>query len=82
LAPRGRLPAAPAERGRAGDNIDLGLPPGAHGELITISGAGHQWPGSRPRTAAEKRLGLDPSSTALDATDVIWTFLERHPASA
>lgn len=48
-------------------------------ELVTIAGAGHQWPGSPQRPAVEKLLGLDPPSTALDATDVIWRFFASHP---
>jgi polyhydroxybutyrate depolymerase len=49
-------------------------------ELVTIAGAGHQWPGGAPRTAAEKLLGLDPPSTALNATDTFWSFFAAHPA--
>jgi polyhydroxybutyrate depolymerase len=49
-------------------------------ELITIAGAGHQWPGAEasPR-AAQRGLDLDPPSTALDATQTIWQFFETHP---
>jgi polyhydroxybutyrate depolymerase len=53
-------------------------PSGRSVELITIAGAGHQWPGSPSRPAVEKLLGLDPPSTALDATDVIWRFFADH----
>jgi polyhydroxybutyrate depolymerase len=57
--------------------------PGGRGvELITISGAGHQWPGQPgPGSAAARALGLDPPSTALDATDTIWQFFNAHPAT-
>ncbi|WP_067894551.1 alpha/beta hydrolase family esterase [Nocardia vaccinii] len=48
-------------------------------ELITIDGAGHQWPGGQPNTPAENLLRLDPPSTALDATAVIWQFFATHP---
>jgi polyhydroxybutyrate depolymerase len=54
-------------------------PAGRSVELITIAGAGHQWPGSRPNTAIEHALGLDPPSTALDATATIWSFFAAHP---
>jgi polyhydroxybutyrate depolymerase len=54
-------------------------PAGRAVELITIDGAGHQWPGSPQRPAIEKLLGLDPPSTALDATQVIWQFFAAHP---
>jgi polyhydroxybutyrate depolymerase len=49
--------------------------------LITIEGAGHQWPGANPaRGLFAMLLRLDPPSTALDATDVLWTFFARHSA--
>jgi polyhydroxybutyrate depolymerase len=47
-------------------------PDGRAVQLITVAGAGHQWPGANG--------GADPPSTALDATTTIWTFLEAHPA--
>jgi polyhydroxybutyrate depolymerase len=53
-------------------------PGGRAVELVTIDGAGHQWPGSAPR-ALGGVLGLDPPSTALDATAVIWGFFSAHP---
>ena len=45
-------------------------------ELITISGAGHQWPGAKQRVV----LAGDPPSTALNATQTIWAFFAAHPA--
>jgi polyhydroxybutyrate depolymerase len=48
-------------------------------ELITIAGAGHQWPGSTPNLLAQRLLHTDPPSTALDATPVIWQFFAAHP---
>jgi polyhydroxybutyrate depolymerase len=43
-------------------------------ELVTIDGAGHQWPASiAPRASA------DPPSRALDATQAIWDFFASHP---
>ncbi|NUP51191.1 MAG: polyhydroxybutyrate depolymerase [Catenulispora sp.] len=48
-------------------------------ELITIAGAGHQWPGSPQRPGVEAVLGTDPPSTALNATDVLWQFFAAHP---
>ena len=50
-------------------------------ELTTIAGAGHQWPGAVPppqRAAAVLRL--DPPSTALDATALIWSFFDTKRA--
>jgi polyhydroxybutyrate depolymerase len=50
-------------------------------DLITVAGAGHQWPGSAPKSALEEGLGLDRPSVALDATETIWSFLAAHSAS-
>lgn len=54
-------------------------------ELRTITGAGHQWPGSRPLTQAEAFVAARitgrlpaPSSTAMDATAVLWAFFSSH----
>jgi polyhydroxybutyrate depolymerase len=49
--------------------------------LITVAGAGHQWPGST-RTKGERLLRLDEPSTALDATAAIWSFFSQHRATA
>lgn len=46
-------------------------------ELISVAGAGHQWPGGEPSPLAEKIAGIPAPSTALDATDTIWQFLSR-----
>jgi polyhydroxybutyrate depolymerase len=47
--------------------------------LVTVADAGHQWPGANPqRGFFAMLLRLDPPSTALDATDVLWTFFARH----
>ena len=55
-------------------------PGGRAVELITIKGAGHQWPGSvPPKPLAARLLHLDQPSTALDATKVIWRFFAAHP---
>jgi len=53
-------------------------PHGRTVELITIAGAGHQWPGAKPNPVAQRLLGTDPPSTAIDATQVIWDFFEAH----
>ncbi len=47
-------------------------------ELITIDGAGHQWPGAPGKPALQKLLHLDAPSTALDATSTIWQFFSQH----
>lgn len=54
-------------------------PRGRTVELITVAGAGHQWPGGASKPAAERVLGLDPPSRALDATATIWRFFSTHP---
>jgi len=53
-------------------------PAGRTVELITIAGAGHQWPGAIPNRLAEILLHTDPPSTALNATHVIWQFFAAH----
>jgi len=53
-------------------------PAGRAVELITIAGAGHQWPGAAPNLLAQRLLHTDPPSTALDATAVIWRFFTSH----
>ena len=53
-------------------------PDGRAVELISIAGAGHQWPGGVSRPLAQALLGLDPPSRALTATAVIWQFFEGH----
>ncbi len=47
-------------------------------ELITIDGAGHQWPGAPSKPVIQKLLGTDAPSTALDATSTIWQFFAQH----
>jgi polyhydroxybutyrate depolymerase len=55
-------------------------PGGRSVELISVIGAGHQWPGAVPKGPVITRLlGLTPPSTALDATAVIWHFFAAHP---
>jgi polyhydroxybutyrate depolymerase len=53
-------------------------PDGRAVELITVAGAGHQWPGSARSPLAQRLLHLDPPSSALDATSVIWRFFAAH----
>ena len=53
-------------------------PAGRAVELITIAGAGHQWPGATPDRLAQILLHTDPPSTALNATQVIWQFFAAH----
>ena len=43
--------------------------------LVTVDGAGHQWPGSRPPPPeAARLLQLDQPSTVLNATVTLWIF--------
>jgi polyhydroxybutyrate depolymerase len=51
-------------------------PTGRSVELITIDGAGHQWPGGADPKSV---IHLDPPSPALNATDTIWRFFAAHP---
>lgn len=50
--------------------------------LITIDGAGHQWPGSVARRALIARLlQIDEPSAALDATSTLWDFFSQQTAA-
>jgi polyhydroxybutyrate depolymerase len=49
-------------------------PAGRAVALYLIKDNGHAWPGGQRGS----RLGDEPS-TALNATDLIWTFFEAHP---
>jgi polyhydroxybutyrate depolymerase len=53
-------------------------------DLITVDGAGHQWPGGTKIAypSAARLLGLDQPSSALDATAVLWEFFSRHTSRA
>ncbi|MDT5351268.1 MAG: polyhydroxybutyrate depolymerase [Mycobacterium sp.] len=46
-------------------------------ELISVAGAGHQWPGGEPSPLLE-RFGIPAPSTALDTTDTVWQFFVQH----
>jgi polyhydroxybutyrate depolymerase len=54
-------------------------PAGRAVELITITGAGHQWPGGVDKPILERLAHLDAPSTALNATDTFWHFFASHP---
>ena len=41
---------------------------------ISVTGAGHQWPGGEPSPLAQKIGNIPAPSTALNATDTIWQF--------
>jgi len=53
-------------------------PQGRSVELITIAGAGHQWPG-HPGPKGPVSSQLDPPFMGLDATQTIWDFFQAHP---
>ena len=54
-------------------------PTGRSVELITIAGAGHQWPGGVDKPLLERVAHLDAPSTAVNATDTFWRFFAAHP---
>jgi len=54
-------------------------PDGRSVELITIVGAGHQWPTPNASAAHVARRGADAPYAGLDATKTIWTFFVEHP---
>lgn len=53
-------------------------PGGRTVELVSVAGAGHQWPGGVPSPLAQRLGDLPPPSTALNATDTIWRFFGAH----
>ncbi len=70
-----RCPEAGASE-RAGSVVRDRYAPCAAGsavELVTIEGGGHAWPGGAPMARF-----LDEPSTALDATNEIWSFFAKH----
>jgi polyhydroxybutyrate depolymerase len=46
-------------------------------ELITITGGGHTWPGSAFDAKLPDMMGS--TTTAIDATEMIWDFFATHP---
>ena len=57
-------------------------PEGRAVELVTVAGAGHQWPGAPgPGPHARRLPDLDPPARAPDATATIWRFFAAHPAA-
>jgi len=44
--------------------------------FYTVAGMGHFWPGGKSHLP-ERVIGK--SSDAINATDVIWEFFQRHP---
>ncbi len=55
-------------------------PSGATVTLVTLADAGHQWPGSHElRPGFARMMRLDPPSTALDTTAMLWQFFAVHP---
>jgi polyhydroxybutyrate depolymerase len=53
-------------------------PGGRTVELISVAGAGHQWPGGVPSPLAQRVGDIPPPSNALNATDTIWQFFSAH----
>jgi polyhydroxybutyrate depolymerase len=53
-------------------------PAGREVTLVTVAGAGHQWPGS-DITRAQRSFGADEPAPAPDTTTEIWSFFAAHP---
>lgn len=71
--------AAPSVTTQGVVRTSLAACPGGRAvELISVAGAGHQWPGGKASPVAAVLLGLPSPSTALDATSVIWSFFATH----
>ncbi|MGC4192794.1 MAG: PHB depolymerase family esterase [Thermomicrobiales bacterium] len=48
-------------------------------ELISIAGAGHQWPRTSVAPSFKTRRGADAPFQGFDATTTIWDFFVAHP---
>lgn len=46
-------------------------------QLYVVAGGGHAWPGSGFSAASASILG--PTTEAIDANEVIWSFFQEHP---
>ncbi|MGZ4578899.1 MAG: extracellular catalytic domain type 1 short-chain-length polyhydroxyalkanoate depolymerase [Mycobacterium sp.] len=77
---RGIDACGPPSSSAAGDVTTqiAGCADGRTVELISVAGAGHQWPGGEPSPLAEKLAGIPAPSTALDATGTIWQFFAQN----
>lgn len=68
-------------RAPAGPSVELVAYDGCAGDaavaLYLVDGGGHTWPGSAFSHASAAILG--PTTDAIDANDVIWTFFTEHP---
>ena len=49
-------------------------------ELYVITGGGHTWPGSEFDAGIADFVG--PTTTSIDATELIWEFFREHPLRA
>jgi polyhydroxybutyrate depolymerase len=70
--------ATPVEFLRTGDSHCQRWPRcrgGAEVELCTVDGGGHTWPGGFP-------LPTGYTTNAINASDMMWQFFERHPMPA
>jgi polyhydroxybutyrate depolymerase len=55
-----------------------GCPDGRTVELISVKGAGHQWPGGDPSPLAQWTGNIPAPSTAINATNSIWQFFAAN----
>lgn len=69
-----RCPAPTVTRSGPVTTSTADCPDGRTVSLVTVDGAGHQWPGSESVRAA-----ADAPSDALDATATLWAFFAAHP---
>jgi polyhydroxybutyrate depolymerase len=77
----GRCEAASTQKAGAVQTSTAHCEQGRDVVLMTIDGAGHQWPGSVTRSGPLARLlPVDAPSTALDATGALWDFFRSHAA--
>jgi polyhydroxybutyrate depolymerase len=71
------------DRTEVADAVELiaysGCTGGSAVELYVVEGGGHAWPGSDLSAASASILG--PTTEAIDASELIWSFFQDHPMS-
>lgn len=65
-----------AEKGHVVHEIYSGGDGGTAVELYTINGQGHAWPGGQK---GREHGNVDPPTTEISATDLMWEFFKGHP---
>jgi len=81
-AQRNGCDATPTETPVAADvtKISYSCPAGAEVELYRVTGGGHAWPSSEFTKSIASVVG--PTTSSINATELMWQFFEDHPKSS